>query len=68
MTSSGRRSITSNRKVYECIPNLLMLNVYLATKTARLKFGCGFNITPMWHPLRLAEDFAMADILRPKVE
>src|SRR4030095_14647395 len=48
---------------YECIPNLLMLNVYLATKTARLKFGCGFNILPMWHPLRLAEDFAMADIL-----
>ena len=24
---------------------------------------CAFNITPMWHPLRLAEDFAMADIL-----
>ena len=48
---------------YECIPNLLMLNVYLATQTERLKFGCGFNITPMWHPLRLAEDFAMADIL-----
>ena len=48
---------------YECIPNLLMLSLYLATKTQRLKFGCGFNITPMWHPLRLAEDFAMADIL-----
>ena len=48
---------------YECIPNLLMLNLYLATKTSRLKFGCGFNITPMWHPLRLAEDFATADIL-----
>jgi alkanesulfonate monooxygenase SsuD/methylene tetrahydromethanopterin reductase-like flavin-dependent oxidoreductase (luciferase family) len=31
--------------------------------TKRLRFGCGFNITPMWHPLRLAEDFAMADIL-----
>ncbi|MBV9018854.1 MAG: LLM class flavin-dependent oxidoreductase, partial [Alphaproteobacteria bacterium] len=25
--------------------------------------GCGFNITPMWHPLRLAEDYATADIL-----
>src|SRR2546428_10252126 len=25
--------------------------------------GCGFNITPMWHPLRLAEDFAMVDVL-----
>jgi hypothetical protein len=24
---------------------------------------CGFNIVPMWHPLRLAEDYAMADIL-----
>ena len=48
---------------YECIPNLLMLSLYLASKTERIKFGSGFNITPMWHPLRLAEDFAMADIL-----
>ena len=48
---------------YECIPNLLMLGLYLATETKTLKFGCGFNISPMWHPLRLAEDFAMADIL-----
>jgi alkanesulfonate monooxygenase SsuD/methylene tetrahydromethanopterin reductase-like flavin-dependent oxidoreductase (luciferase family) len=48
---------------YECIPNLLMLGLYLACNTQRLKYGCGFNITPMWHPLRLAEDFAMADIL-----
>ena len=48
---------------YEGIPNLLMLGLYLATQTKNLKYGCGFNITPMWHPLRLAEDFAMADIL-----
>ncbi len=48
---------------YEGIPNLLMLGLYLATQTTTLKYGCGFNITPMWHPLRLAEDFAMADIL-----
>jgi alkanesulfonate monooxygenase SsuD/methylene tetrahydromethanopterin reductase-like flavin-dependent oxidoreductase (luciferase family) len=48
---------------YECIPNLLMLAVHLAHVTRRLRIGCGFNITPMWHPLRLAEDFAMADIL-----
>src|SRR5713101_9525827 len=51
------------REGYECIPNVLLLNVYLASQTARLKLGCGFNITPMWHPLRLAEDFAMADVL-----
>ena len=28
---------------YECIPNLLMLNLYLANHTKRIKFGCGFN-------------------------
>jgi alkanesulfonate monooxygenase SsuD/methylene tetrahydromethanopterin reductase-like flavin-dependent oxidoreductase (luciferase family) len=47
---------------YECLPNILMQSVHLAHVTRRLRFGCGFNITPMWHPLRLAEDFAMADI------
>jgi alkanesulfonate monooxygenase SsuD/methylene tetrahydromethanopterin reductase-like flavin-dependent oxidoreductase (luciferase family) len=40
-----------------------MLFVHLAHLTENIKFGCGFNITPMWHPLRLAEDFATADIL-----
>jgi alkanesulfonate monooxygenase SsuD/methylene tetrahydromethanopterin reductase-like flavin-dependent oxidoreductase (luciferase family) len=48
---------------YECIPNILMAAVHLAHVTSRLRIGCGFNITPMWHPLRLAEDFATADIL-----
>ena len=48
---------------YECIPNILMLGVHLAHVTQQLKIGCGFNICPMWHPLRLAEDYATADIL-----
>jgi alkanesulfonate monooxygenase SsuD/methylene tetrahydromethanopterin reductase-like flavin-dependent oxidoreductase (luciferase family) len=48
---------------YECIPNIMMVAVHLAHLTTRLSIGCGFNITPMWHPLRLAEDFATADIL-----
>jgi alkanesulfonate monooxygenase SsuD/methylene tetrahydromethanopterin reductase-like flavin-dependent oxidoreductase (luciferase family) len=48
---------------YEVIPNILMAAVHLAHLTSRLRIGCGFNITPMWHPLRLAEDFATADIL-----
>ena len=51
------------REGYECVPNLLMLFVHLAQVTTNVKFGCGFNITPMWHPLRLAEDFATADAL-----
>ena len=48
---------------YECLPNLPLLGVHLCHLTEKLKIGCGFNIAPMWHPLRLAEDFATADIL-----
>jgi alkanesulfonate monooxygenase SsuD/methylene tetrahydromethanopterin reductase-like flavin-dependent oxidoreductase (luciferase family) len=48
---------------YECIPNIPMLAVELAHHAARLKIGCAFNIVPTWHPLRLAEDYAVADIL-----
>ena len=48
---------------YEVIPNLLMAAVHLCHLTKTLKIGCGFNIAPMWHPLRLAEDFACADIM-----
>ena len=51
------------REGYECLPNLILLSTYLATQTKDLKFGCAFNIVPMWHPMRLAEDYAMADIL-----
>ena len=47
----------------ECIPNLLMMAMHLTNQTKNLKIGCGFNVVPMWHPLRLAEDYAMADIL-----
>ncbi len=47
----------------ECIPNLLMMAMHLVNQTRNLKIGCGFNVVPMWHPLRLAEDYAMADIL-----
>ncbi len=51
------------REGYECIPNLLLFAVHLAHLTNRLKIGCGFNIAPMWNPLRMAEDYATADIL-----
>ena len=47
---------------YECIPNLPLLITHLAHLTTDINFGCAFNISPMWHPLRLAEDFATADI------
>src|SRR5262245_33933527 len=37
--------------------------MHLCGVTKNLHIGCGFNVVPMWHPLRLAEDYAMADIL-----
>ena len=51
------------REGYECIPNLIQWGLWLATQTRRLKIGSAFNILPMWHPIRLAEDYAMADIV-----
>ncbi len=41
----------------------MLYDVHLAHVTRRITIGCGFNIAPMWHPLRLAEDYATADIL-----
>src|SRR5207247_10774895 len=51
------------REGYECIPNILMLALHLCHITKSIKIGCGFNIAPMWHPLRMAEDDATADRL-----
>lgn len=51
------------REGYECIPNIPLLATHLASVTESLRFGCGFNVLPVWHPIRLAEDYAMADIL-----
>jgi alkanesulfonate monooxygenase SsuD/methylene tetrahydromethanopterin reductase-like flavin-dependent oxidoreductase (luciferase family) len=41
----------------------LMMAMHLCGVTKNVNIGCGFNIVPMWHPLRLAEDYTMADIL-----
>lgn len=48
---------------YEVVPNQILLGLYSAAVTRRINFGQMFNIVPQWNPLRLAEDFAAADIL-----
>jgi len=48
---------------YEVTPNLILFGLHLAGMTTRLRQGQAFNVVPQWHPLRLAEDFATADIL-----
>jgi alkanesulfonate monooxygenase SsuD/methylene tetrahydromethanopterin reductase-like flavin-dependent oxidoreductase (luciferase family) len=44
---------------YEVIPNAILFGAFLAERTKRIKIGALFNIVPQWHPLRLAEDFAV---------
>ena len=48
---------------YEVVPNTLLLSATIAMKTERIKLGGMFHVIPQWHPLRFAEDFAMADVL-----
>ena len=48
---------------YEVLPNLILFGLHLAACTEQLRFGQMFNVVPQWHPLRLAEDFALADII-----
>ena len=51
------------REGYEIVPNVVLLASVLAQQTRRIKFGGFFHVVPTWHPLRLAEDLAMADLL-----
>src|SRR3989475_2984747 len=37
--------------------------LHLCHITRNIKIGCGFTIAPMWHPLRVAEDYATVDRL-----
>src|SRR5579872_6248845 len=48
---------------YEVVPNAILMSAFLAERTHRLKFGAMFNVLPQWHPLRFAEDFALADVM-----
>jgi alkanesulfonate monooxygenase SsuD/methylene tetrahydromethanopterin reductase-like flavin-dependent oxidoreductase (luciferase family) len=44
---------------YEVVPNGLLFAAFLAARTTRLRVGTMFNVVGQWHPLRLAEDFAL---------
>ncbi len=48
---------------YQIIPNVVLVSSILAQHTERIKFGAFFHQTPIWHPIRLAEDLAIADIM-----
>lgn len=48
---------------FSTIPSPNLLLAALAMATSRVKLGCGINVLPFHHPLRMAEEGAMLDLL-----
>ncbi|MBV9577051.1 MAG: LLM class flavin-dependent oxidoreductase [Chloroflexi bacterium] len=48
---------------FEVVPNVVLLNAVLAERTQRIRFGSLVHVLTSWHPVRFAEDFALADVL-----
>jgi alkanesulfonate monooxygenase SsuD/methylene tetrahydromethanopterin reductase-like flavin-dependent oxidoreductase (luciferase family) len=48
---------------FEVVPNVLLLNAVLAQHTRRIRLGALVHVLTTWHPLRFAEDYALADVL-----
>jgi len=44
-------------------PNPLAFITYLATHTSKIRLGAGTFIAPFWHPVKLAGEAALADIM-----
>src|ERR1051326_7686371 len=48
---------------FSVCPSVHMMGVLAATRTARLRIGTGVSLAPFYHPLRLAEEVALLDVL-----
>ncbi len=48
---------------FEVVPNVVLLNAVLAQRTERIRFGSLVHVLTSWHPVRFAEDYALADVL-----
>lgn len=48
---------------FEVVPNVLLLNAVLAQHTRRVHLGALIHVLTTWHPVRFAEDYALADVL-----
>jgi len=48
---------------YSVCPSIPVLGTYAAARTTRLHIGAGITLAAFYHPLRLAEELALLDIL-----
>lgn len=45
------------------VPNPAVLLAAVAARTTRLRLGCAISILPLHHPVTVAEDYAMVDVV-----
>jgi alkanesulfonate monooxygenase SsuD/methylene tetrahydromethanopterin reductase-like flavin-dependent oxidoreductase (luciferase family) len=45
------------------LPSPLIAGTAIATRTKRIRIGSGLSVAPLYHPVRLAEDGALLDII-----
>jgi alkanesulfonate monooxygenase SsuD/methylene tetrahydromethanopterin reductase-like flavin-dependent oxidoreductase (luciferase family) len=48
---------------YSICPSIPVMGAYAAARTKRLRIGAGVTLAAFYHPLRLAEEIALLDIL-----
>ena len=48
---------------FSVCPSVHMMGVMAAARTTRLRIGTGVSLAPFYHPLRLAEEVALLDVL-----
>jgi alkanesulfonate monooxygenase SsuD/methylene tetrahydromethanopterin reductase-like flavin-dependent oxidoreductase (luciferase family) len=48
---------------FSVCPSVHMVGVLAAARTSRLRIGTGVSLAPFYHPLRLAEEVALLDVL-----
>src|SRR2546429_5266408 len=48
---------------FSVCPSVHMMGMLAAARTTRLRIGTGVSLAPFYHPLRLAEEVALLDVL-----
>ena len=48
---------------YSVCPSVHMMGTHIAARTERLRIGTAVSLAPFYHPLRLAEEVALLDVL-----
>ena len=48
---------------YSVCPSIHIMGTHIAARTERLRIGTAVSLAPFYHPLRLAEEVALLDVL-----